>query len=43
LPLYTTTPDLDLNDANLFGVTPTLLDLMGVNTDDEFDGESLLG
>ena len=34
--------DLDLSDANLFDVTPTVLDLMDVDVDADFDGESLL-
>ena len=41
--LYATDPALDLTDANLFDVTPTLLDLLDVDADAEFDGESLLG
>ena len=40
--LYATDPDLDLSDANLFDVAPTVLDLMGVDTDADFDGESLV-
>ena len=40
--LYATDPDLDLADANLFDVTPTILDLLDVDADAEFDGESLL-
>ncbi|WP_049982277.1 alkaline phosphatase family protein [Halorubrum sp. BV1] len=40
--LYATDPDLDVDGANLFDVTPTILDLMGVDVDDAFDGESLL-
>jgi predicted AlkP superfamily phosphohydrolase/phosphomutase len=40
--LYATDPDLDIADANLFDVTPTILDLMDVDVDDALDGESLL-
>ncbi len=40
--LYATDPDLDLSDANLFDVAPTVLDLMGVDADADFDGESLV-
>jgi predicted AlkP superfamily phosphohydrolase/phosphomutase len=40
--LYSTEPDLDLSDANLFDVTPTVLDLLDVDVDADFDGESLL-
>lgn len=41
--LYSTEPDLDLRDANLFDVTPTILDLLDVDVDATFDGASLLG
>jgi len=40
--LYATDPDLDLSDANLFDVAPTILDLMDVDADADFDGESLV-
>ena len=40
--LYATDPDLDLSDANLFDVAPTILDLMDVDVDADFDGESLV-
>jgi predicted AlkP superfamily phosphohydrolase/phosphomutase len=40
--LYSTEPDLELSDANLFDVTPTVLDLLDVDVDADFDGESLL-
>lgn len=39
--LYATDPDLDLTDANLFDVTPTILDVMDVEGDTAFDDESL--
>ena len=40
--LYATDPNLDLSDANLFDVTPTVLDLIDVEYDPlEFDGSSL--
>jgi predicted AlkP superfamily phosphohydrolase/phosphomutase len=40
--LYTTNPALDLTDANLFDVAPTILDLIDVAYDPvEFDGSSL--
>ncbi|ELZ44579.1 type I phosphodiesterase/nucleotide pyrophosphatase [Halorubrum coriense DSM 10284] len=41
--LYTTEPGLNLDGANLFDVTPTILDLLDVDTDVTFDGTSLLG
>ena len=40
--LYATDSDLDLDGANLFDVTPTILDLMDVDIDDTLDGESLI-
>ena len=40
--LYSTDADLDVEGSNLFDVTPTILDLMGVEADADFDGESLL-
>ena len=40
--LYSTDPDLAIEGSNLFDVTPTILDLMDVETDAAFDGESLL-
>ncbi|MGQ3330221.1 alkaline phosphatase family protein [Halorubrum sp. FL23] len=41
--LYSTDADLDVAGSNLFDVTPTILDLLGVDHDeDEFDGASLL-
>ncbi|EMA69049.1 type I phosphodiesterase/nucleotide pyrophosphatase [Halorubrum aidingense JCM 13560] len=40
--LYATDPDLDVEGSNLFDVTPTILDLMDVERDADFDGESLL-
>jgi len=40
--LYATDPDLDVEGANLFDVAPTILDLMDVERDANFDGESLL-
>ena len=39
--LYSTAPDLEVEGSNLFDVTPTVLDLMGVDADADFDGESL--
>ncbi|TKX52725.1 nucleotide pyrophosphatase, partial [Halorubrum sp. SP3] len=40
--LYSTEPDLDLSDANLFDVTPTVLDLLDVEYNaQQFDGNSL--
>ncbi|ELZ44583.1 type I phosphodiesterase/nucleotide pyrophosphatase [Halorubrum coriense DSM 10284] len=41
--LYTTEPGLNLREANLFDVTPTILDLLDVDADAAFDGASLLG
>jgi len=40
--LYSTDADLDVEGSNLFDVTPTILDLMDVEHDGNFDGESLL-
>jgi len=40
--LYSTDADLDVEGSNLFDVTPTILDLMDVETDGDFDGDSLL-
>jgi len=40
--LYTTDPDVVVAGSNLFDVTPTILDLMDVDADAAFDGESLL-
>ncbi|WP_123621492.1 alkaline phosphatase family protein [Halorubrum sp. CSM-61] len=40
--LYSTDADLDVDGSNLFDVTPTILDLMDVEHDDDFDGDSLL-
>ncbi|EMA63039.1 alkaline phosphatase family protein [Halorubrum lipolyticum] len=40
--LYSTDPDLDVAGSNLFDVTPTILDLMDVDHDGDFDGDSLL-
>ncbi|WP_050031981.1 alkaline phosphatase family protein [Halorubrum halophilum] len=40
--LYSTDPDLDVEGSNLFDVTPTILDLMDVEHDGDFDGDSLL-
>ncbi|ELZ36208.1 type I phosphodiesterase/nucleotide pyrophosphatase [Halorubrum saccharovorum DSM 1137] len=40
--LYSTDADLDVEGSNLFDVTPTILDLMDVEADADFDGESLL-
>ena len=40
--LYSTAPDLDVAGSNLFDVTPTILDLMDVEHDGDFDGESLV-
>lgn len=39
--LYTTEPDLNLRDANLFDLAPTILDLMDIDTNASFDGHSL--
>jgi len=39
--LYSTDADLDVEGSNLFDVTPTILDLMDVETDGDFDGDSL--
>ncbi|RLM50050.1 alkaline phosphatase family protein [Halorubrum sp. Atlit-28R] len=40
--LYATDPEIDLTDANLFDVTPTILDLLDVEYDSvEFDGSTL--
>ena len=40
--LYATDPEIDLTDANLFDVTPTILDLLDVEYDAvEFDGTTL--
>lgn len=41
--LYSTDSDLDIEGSNLFDVTPTILDLMDVEHDGDFDGDSLLG
>ena len=40
--LYTTDPALAVEGSNLFDVAPTILDLMDVDVDAAFDGESLL-
>jgi predicted AlkP superfamily phosphohydrolase/phosphomutase len=40
--LYATDPDLDIEGSNLYDVTPTILDLMDVERDADFDGDSLL-
>ncbi|WP_418285044.1 alkaline phosphatase family protein [Halorubrum sp. DTA46] len=40
--LYATDPDLDVEGSNLFDVAPTILDLMDVEHDGDFDGDSLL-
>jgi len=39
--LYSTDSDLDIEGSNLFDVTPTILDLMDVEHDGDFDGDSL--
>ena len=40
--LYTTAADVDVEGADLYDVTPTILDLMAVDDDGALDGESLI-
>ncbi|MFD1571692.1 alkaline phosphatase family protein [Halorubrum laminariae] len=40
--LYATDPDIDVEGANLFDVTPTILDLMDIDVDESLDGDSLV-
>jgi len=41
--LFSTSPDLDLTEADLFDITPTILDLLDIDVAEEgFDGDTLL-